>query len=470
MNDNRLHMIETLKTILLTLLTISMLVLIVVYIGGTHIYQTMTASEDKRVFDKLWSVQSGQRSEGLDSEHLLPASIVYKRGGEPLGTVESASTRTIYELIAPCVLELFGSGSECIELEPSEGEQLYGEAMSGGEYIYVRYHSPVLYQLIYAYASGKLTVAESDTAVFVPLSEPVEAGAYIDELVIIPEKELAAHRFIAYARDGEGRYYMFSREADALASEFHISKLSEAAASVGMVTMSFLSEPFDSLAPIPEGELETTDICSHAAEIADDDSSDRILRLFGFNPDKISSYFEKEAGIYYDSHSRIRLESGRIGYKSVDQVSGLGLSELLGYSSDEGYGLFDKLAAVDLIITELGKISKPFIGGEATLCLGNVYTDGALLIFEYFYTYDGIRISGDTALRAAFGQDTLYYFELEMTEHYALESVSLCPSAEYISRKLIELKRLPIGDVGAAMRRFYENGRVAWKAVMPSAK
>lgn len=464
MNDNKLHMIETLKTILLTMLTVSMLVLIVVYIGGTHIYQSMTESGESQVFDKLWSVQSGQRSEGLVGERLLPETIVYKRGGEVLGTVDRSSTKTIYELISPCVLELFGSSSECEELDSEVGETLYSDAMSSGEYIYIRYHEPVLYQLIYAYAAEKLTVTEGDIASFTPLFAQTESGAYIDELVIIPESDVAAHRFIAYARDGEGRYYSFKRDKDALASEFHITKLIEAASTVNTVSMTFLGEPFDRFAPVPVGELECESISTEKYSFTDETVSDAVLRLFGFNPDKISSYFEKDAGIYYDSHSRIRLATGRLGYKAVDETSGIELSKLLGYSADDGFGLFDKLAAVDYLITELGGISKSMIGSEAKLCLGNVYTSGALLVFEYFYTYDGIRISDRADLCAAFSQDTLYYFELYTEAFKTLEDASLCPSAEYISRKLSELGKLPDEKSGATMRRVYENGRVVWKA------
>lgn len=81
-------MAETVKTLLLVLLTLSMLALIVVYIGGTHIYQSMTDTGEKRVFDKLWSVQGGQRSEGLDQSRLLPRR-------SPSGGAEGGSGRPI---------------------------------------------------------------------------------------------------------------------------------------------------------------------------------------------------------------------------------------------------------------------------------------------------------------------------------------------------------------------------------------
>ena len=465
---------ETVKTLLLVLLTVSMLALIVVYIGGTHIYQSMTDTSEKRVFDKLWSVQSGQRASGLDQGRLLPETVAFRRGTTQIGTADLDSTRSLYELVAPCVLELFGTGSHCEELDGTAGRLYYTEAMSGEEFIYVRYHEPVLYQFIYAYASGKLTVSDSDVAAFSPLDSGEDdggsSGVYISELVIIPESDVAAHRFVAVARDNEGHYYRFRRDPDALASEFHIAKLSDAASKLSTVRMSFPSDSgevsfLDSLVPFPADELESCDILPTPTETAGGELTDRILRLFGYNPDKTG---EAGNGIFYDSHSLIRLESGKISYQSADPNSGVSISELLGYTADDGFGLFDKLAAVDSLLTGLSELSKSLVGGEASLCLGNVYADDGLLVYEYFYTYDNIRISEEPAVRAEFGQDSLCSFEIKAESFSTLETRTLSPRPEYIARKLSESGAIPDGMSGIVMRRIYTDGKAAWKAFLPA--
>lgn len=457
--------IETFKTVLLTLLIISMLVLIVVYIGGTHIYQSMTEKGDKKVFDKLWSVQSGQRSEGLDRERLLPELIGYKFSGSgPMCSIaDRESASELYELISPCLSELFGSGSYCEEIGASEGERLFADALESGEFIYLRYHVPVLYQLVYAFASGKTSLSESDAASF---ASDGGSGAYLSEVVIIPESGVAAHRFEAYAKDGDGRYFRFRRDESAVASEFHISKLSDIASKISTRAFGFSDgarlEPMQ--LTVPE-ELECDDIDFASSAIPDGRSAD-VLRLFGYNPDKLKGYEDDGAGVYYDSHSRIRLETGKIAYQAVDAVSGIGLSSLLGYSADDGFGLFDKLAAADCLLTELSEISDRLVGGEAELCLGNVYTENSLLIFEYFYTYENIRISGEPAVRAAFGQDTLCAFELLSYSFEPTGSTTLCTSQEYVLEKLFDTGVLTEGQRVGSMRLVYEDGGAKWKAML----
>ena len=112
--NRRNQAFETAKTVVLAMLVASLAILLVIYIGGTHIYQSMTRTDEKKVFDKLWSVQSGQRSEGLDRERLLPELIGYKFSGSgPMCSIaDRESASELYELISPCLSELFGSGIE----------------------------------------------------------------------------------------------------------------------------------------------------------------------------------------------------------------------------------------------------------------------------------------------------------------------------------------------------------------------
>ena len=84
------------------------------------------------------------------------------------------------------------------------------EAIADGEYIFIRYHQPVLYRMIYAYASGKLVVTDQDVA---QASE--DAGAvYVSELVIKPDQDVAAHRFRVLFLEARGRTVGVRTRAD----------------------------------------------------------------------------------------------------------------------------------------------------------------------------------------------------------------------------------------------------------------
>lgn len=466
-------LIETVKTVLLAMLVVSLLALIVVYIGGTHIYQSMTDSEEKKVFDKLWSVQSGQRTEGLKEERLLPELIAYKlAGSEPMCSIaDRGSTSELYRLITPCVAELFGSGSYCEELDPEEGKRLYAEAGLGAEFIYLRFHEPVLYQLIYAYASGKVTLSENDAAVFSSgLGDA--SGAYVSEMIIIPESGVAAHRFIAYALDGDGRCFRFRRDESAVASEFYISKLNDIAPRINTLPCGFSDDlRLDPMQLMVSGEIESDSIMSKAFKTTEFGAKDAvaagILRLFGYNPDKLKGYDDDGAGVYYDSHSRIRLEEGRLNYQAVDPASGIELSGLLGYSADDGFSLFDKLAAADYLLTELSDISSALVGAEAYLCLGEVYTENGMLVIEYFYTYNNVRIIDEPAVRAVFGQETLCGFELLARSFEADGLTELSPPQSYVLKKLYETGLVHEGTTGATMRYVYQDGGAKWQLLLP---
>lgn len=73
--------------------------LVIVYIGGTHIYQNMTAgNREKNInIEKLWSVRSDIGADGLDSGRLLPETIGYRlAGADPVGCI--ADRESIEEL------------------------------------------------------------------------------------------------------------------------------------------------------------------------------------------------------------------------------------------------------------------------------------------------------------------------------------------------------------------------------------
>ena len=86
---------------------------------------------------------------------MIPEFIGYKlASSEPVGCIaDRESALELYKLVTPCLNELFGSSGICVGLDKEEGQRLFSEAASGSEYIYIRYHVPVMYQLIFAYAS-----------------------------------------------------------------------------------------------------------------------------------------------------------------------------------------------------------------------------------------------------------------------------------------------------------------------------
>lgn len=453
---------ETIRTVTLGLLVVTLVALVIVYIGGTHIYQNMTSDAGKRPFniEKLWSVRSDAGTDGLDKAHLLPEFIGYRiAGGSPVGSLaDRESAEELYSLVGSCLSELFGSGSRCAGIDPDEGERLMNEALSGSEYIFIRYHEPVLARMIYAYAAGKLVISDSDVAYV----EDGVGAVYISELVIKPDEDVAAHRFVAYASDGDGGYFRFSQDKSVVASDFYISKLADSGLKISLDGFSFSDSAYlRPRQPILDADLISENIASEPADVSDSKKIDGLLRVFGYNPDKASSYPDEYAMNYVDSGSRLRLGTGTIWYQANDAASGLRLDTLLGYMAGDYLSVYDKLTAVDNLIKRIGGLSDEFVGGEAVLCLGDVYMNEGRLVFEFFYTYDNIRIGGAPSLRAEIEQDRLYSFSLTAESYSGTDEESFNPPQPFILRKLESSGKLD-GITDGEMRYVYRDKIAEW--------
>ncbi len=398
---------------MLTLLLISLIALVAVYIIRGRVYESVAArSELGSDFDKLWSVQSGASPEGLDSAHLIPEFIGYKQASSSdfWGSVaDYDSTAGLYELAKPCILELFGKDSICRKLSAADGEARFGEAAASGEFVYIRYHTPVLYQIIYAYAADKLTVSEEDVA----SGTSGSIGAHIRDLIIIPDKSYAAQRFLAYACDHDGNYYEFRPDDYFVSSDFSISQLASGVVDASLYRFEFSTDDrFLGIQPLTRDDIEIPDILKEETLLTSDEIRTALIRLFEYNPDKLDGYADNDSYVYVDTHSQLRIGSDTVSFythDATDETShrGIDIESLLGYTVSDTAGLFDKLTAVDNLIRRLGEISDGLVGGGAELCLGDVYSDGGLLVVEYFLTYNGVRISGEPYLRAVLTEKTV---------------------------------------------------------------
>jgi len=465
--------VETVKTFLLALLVITLVLLVALYISGIRGFEKRAAEGADEGFNKLWSAQGGVEPYGLESSHLIPEFVGYKQASfdKPRGCVgNTGDTSALYDLVKPCILELFGSNSVCSALDHTAGKELFRTAQLGDEFIYIRYHVPVMYQMIYAYSAGKLTVAEDEVAV--GASGPV--GAYVSELIIVSDKSLGAKLTVAYAHDADGNYYEFRPKEYTAESSFYISKLANNDDGITTCDFSFLhSDTFDGAEPMIDAELLCGDIVPSVVSLNDEMLRDALLRLLGYNPNKLDAYDDKGADVYIDSHSQLRLGGGSVSFVTADatmgeyeELRGIAVDTLLGYTLDSAPTLFDKLTAADNLIRRLGEISPSLIGGEASLCLGDVYRDGELLVVEYFPTYNNIRIGTNVQLRVVFAKNTVCEFELFPVTVDIGETETLVPRPYFIADQMVGVGLIAEDAPADSLRLCYTGGSAEWSAVM----
>ncbi len=458
---------EHVKTGAMAVLLVSLITLVAIYIGGMKISGDAEESYLGENFDRLWSAQSGEAPEGLDGSRLIPEFIGYKQAANQKASAAFADANALaalYDITSPCILELFGSGSVCKALPASDGENMFSLACYGEEYVYIRYHAPILYQLIYAYAVDRLTVFEGDVAA----GDGGAVGAYISELVIVPDKDFAAHRFVAYAHDGEGNYYEFSPGDNVVSSDFYISKLASDVQNINTVEYYFeRSEKFSGIEPIVCEDVETFKL-THSTATLSADESNALLSLFGYNIDKLSSYSDENGYVYIDTHSQLRVNEGYISFSADDaagistSLRGIRMDSLLGYTSSVASGLFDKLTAVDNLIRKLEEISPMLIGSDGKLCLGDVYSEGGLLVVEYFLTYDGVRVGTEPYFRAVLTDQTVCEVFVRAWDLDADEDTELTPSAKYTVGTLLTLGGLDDNMRISRVNLRYADGIAKW--------
>ena len=459
---------EGIKSVILTLLLVSLIILVAVYIVRMRVYESVSAKAGLGSdFDKLWSVQSGASPEGLDSAHLIPEFIGYKQASSSdfLGSAAGReSISGLYELTKPCILELFGKDSTCRKLSSLDGEARFAEAAKKEQFIYIRYHTPMLYQIIYAYAADKLTVSEADVAAGTSGS----IGAHIRDLIIIPDKSFAAQRFIAYACDHHGNYYEFRPGDHVVSSQFSISQLASGVDYATLYDFEFsFDDRFLGVQPLTHDDIEIHDIVKEESPITDEDTRTALIRLFEYNLDKLDGYADSDSYVYVDTHSQLRVGNDTVFFYTHDatdetSLRGIDIESLLGYTVSDTTGLFDKLTAVDNLIRRLGEISEGLVGAEAKLCLGDVYSDGGLLVVEYFLTYNGIRISTEPYLRAVLTEKTICELVLHPITVRGGEATTLAIDPAYVLGRLGYT-----GEIDAMSLRY---GQTSAEWVLISAK
>lgn len=467
--NKRVHPVrEAIKSTILTCLLISLILLVGVYISGMQVYERALARRSGESFERLWSVQSEAAPEGLDASHLLPEFIGYKQSSKQSPRAVLADNEAIselYEITKSCLTELFGKQSVCRELSVENGRLLFENACGEDEFVYLRYHTPVLYQLIYAFAADDLTVSENDVA----MGQNGVVSAYISDIIIIPDKDFAAHRFVAYATDRNGRFFEFRPNDHIVSSGFYISMLAETASSVTAYDFSFATHDRLSIPePLVRAEIEYEQIGLQSVFFEDEDIRNELLLLFGYNPSKLDGYTDENGYVFVDTRSQLRLDRGSVHFMTDDTqnntsaLRGISIDTLLGYSRSDTSGLFDKLTAVDNLIKKLARISPELVGGEASLCLGDVYTEGGLLIIEYLPTHNGVRIGSEPYLRAALTEQTVCEVTLYPIAVSEEGETGLALSPSFVLEGLDGVGTLPTDKDICSVRLSYNGADAEW--------
>jgi len=386
---------ESIKTAAVVLLFCCMVTLAALYIVNT---QRLTVNGDPAVdINRLLIIRSGggELTE-YDRSLVMPEAVCIGNSGNMYGCLSDSGTLyDIYSVVSKPLAELLGPSSKAEICGDDEGSALWQKCLDSENFIYIKYHTPLPSPIIYAGLKGGTVSTPPEYA----SGEP----SNIREMFIILENSNGnSYEYYAAARDGDGRIVRYEL-ADRRGNYFDISEISAFASNRNFVNCSFADDNADDLysplvfkdtAIITDAQLQSQLIT--VSEAMTDGISDRLLRFFGFNPDRLNTYRESGgAAVYVETGATLRHSTGSLHYAVTDAGKGLDVSELLGYENYSGdYNVYELLCASGELIRRIKSIDHMLCGGDAAMLLSDIhYSDGSITV-GFGLTWNGVMLYG----------------------------------------------------------------------------
>lgn len=413
------------------IVNISIAVMFFVVLGLTAAIFTllnMTAASDGGVPFSMEQLTASDDEDMVEiSGYLVPAFIGIRAGGEQKGI--SAGINIVYEIynmLSPVLCDVLAE--ECREVSASRWEA----AAEEGSYVYVKYHAPLPYQVIHAFAGGA--------------DEAYGASVNIYELFVLPDKG-----FRILTRTAEGTVYEFDGTYE---SYFTVDDLTELMQSYRRNIIDFVFSDGDGNEPLFTERVRTKNMLmmEKTAALIQNRGSDiaELLRMMDFNPDKLYTHEESDIGfVYVENHGVMRLLDDSVEYTAASSGGGVDIGDLLGHYDREGYDLLDYISAACMIMNRVRYLNTYYIGGDADIVMDSAYSDeDGSLVFRFVYTFDNLRLAGcEPALEISFRDGAVKNLRLYsvsvrnlgeqydslMEQWYYDIAESRCPEGAYIA-------------------------------------
>lgn len=358
-------------------------------------------------FDLARLANEARREETEVSGYLLPEFIGLTVSGKQLGV--SASYYLIselYELLTPTIGQAL---TAAVPLAQELDDEVWNSYTSAETSVYVRYHNELTDGVVALFAGRMQNLRFRDS---------------IREIFILPSREETVVAIRSAA--GEVIQYILPAYMTSVSAN-EISRFVRSYGS-GMTPFLFNEETCVSLAwtePIYAEALQTrnlimTDGTSGLIQNSSDER-EALLRLFGFNPDKLLNVHVEADGSssYYDTEGILYLHRSAFEYLRSSEDTGLDVNDILGGSSaGKGVGstaetLKNYIQAAVLLYENLEKISRNYTGGDADILLRSMSSENGEVTLEFQYAFDNVPIADErAAYRVTFSAGRVLHIEL----------------------------------------------------------
>ena len=371
-------------------ITITASLFLVLIVLTAILLLAMRQSSSRNVPFDLSEITADKTVDATDiSDCFLPEMIGLTVGGMRSGLVGSENTmRELYAILSPAISEALDRGA-VREGTEEEWRGLADEENSA----FIRYHSELPDAVIALFADLERGIAPAET----------DEIFYIDEIFLIPYVN-GANQSVAAARNrqGEVRIYTVTMPMEILSSEdlaaFVRSYLPSLTPFAYRVTADVL-QPVFSEALTVRGILMTQNTAVYAQESRED--TNRLLRIFGLNPDKLlSMHMEEEQVSCIGTQGALTIGTTMISYASTSE-GGIGLNDLIGYA--DGAGIAEYVRACLILMSEIKALNRNYAGGDAGVLLESIRAEGGAVSLRFVYEYDNLVIADmPAALTAEF--------------------------------------------------------------------
>ncbi len=352
-----------------------------IYLNGS----IKTDTEEAIPFDmRVLSASAQDAVYSLDPTLLYPAEIAIASPNGAYAAVNSAAViGDLYVEIAPVL-------AAAMLNEPTEGtDALWSQTVSDADVIRIRYRAALPYQIIHAFAAAE--VGE-------------DARVRRSEMLSVRELCLTVSDGTACVTvRGESGVYTFFADTELEMSEFQLY--------ASMYPDVFYPCVLSETCVITE-KVSSRDIAVQGgicAEIMGNETHfDQWIRRFRFNPDKLNYHVEADGtAVYVESHGVLTCTPDQITYTAAED-GGVRVSEFCSVSGE--VDVYTYLRAASGWISEIAAMDRRYTGGDASLCLVSVVSDGASLTLHFSLCAENLPIyvnGNDTAFSVTFTGENL---------------------------------------------------------------
>ncbi len=339
-------------------------------------------------FDLDGLTNEARREDADVSGYLLPEFIGITTGGIRSGiSVSHNIVSELYGILIPTI---------CNALESSVplSDNVWNDYTAAENSIYIKYHSELPDGIVSLFAG--MTQKNSEPSVYF--------NTNIREIFILPIPSETT--LVTRSDAGEVKKYVIPSHKAAVSVD-ELERFVRSYGS-GMVPFLFNEGKYETLAwtePVYTEALRTRNLImtDGTAALIQNSSSEResLLRLFGFNPDKLLNVHEEEDGSssYYDTEGILYLRDSSFEYVRSSEDSGMDVSDILGGMNSASGSVTDTLKdyvqAAVLLYESIAEINKNYTGGDADLMLRSASSLNGEVTLRFAYVLDNIRIADE---------------------------------------------------------------------------